>query len=251
VEVRAYFQLLGGLNGGTIATILDATESGRLRAMGDPFLLDPPIAHDQRQVAKSHDPRGPHYDADFGAWVGPFFMGPTNTRVVRRSAALYAEDGHPYATSFVYQEFLKYDPPFARVKATGATLGIGAFVVGLQRPLTRRLLGRVLPKPGAGPSSARIERGWFTCDLLGFTEDGQHVRGFIRHQGDPSNHATVMYLCEAALALVLDVSALPGGLSRGGVLTPATGLGDVLADRLRAAGVRIEIPAVRLSGRDV
>jgi short subunit dehydrogenase-like uncharacterized protein len=34
---------------------------------------------------------------------------------------------------------------------------------------------------------------------------------------------------------------LPGGSKRGGVLTPATGLGDALAERLRRGGVEIEL----------
>jgi len=63
----------------------------------------------------------------------------------------------------------------------------------------------------------------------------------IRHAGDPGNRATVKFLCEAALALALDAERLPGGSMRGGVLTPATGLGHVLADRLRRAGVTIDI----------
>ncbi len=35
--------------------------------------------------------------------------------------------------------------------------------------------------------------------------------------------------------------ALPGGYERGGVLTPATGLGEVLVEPLREAGMIIEI----------
>jgi short subunit dehydrogenase-like uncharacterized protein len=48
-------------------------------------------------------------------------------------------------------------------------------------------------------------------------------------------------LCESGLALALDTRRLPGGLKRGGILTPATGLGDVLAERLQGGGTTIEI----------
>ncbi len=41
---------------------------------------------------------------------------------------------------------------------------------------------------------------------------------------------------ESALALALQRDELP---DRAGVLTPATAMGDVLADRLRAAGFEI------------
>ena len=48
-------------------------------------------------------------------------------------------------------------------------------------------------------------------------------------------------MCEAALSLALQMDELPGGQTRGGILTPATGLGDVLAERLRRAGMTIEV----------
>ncbi len=44
-------------------------------------------------------------------------------------------------------------------------------------------------------------------------------------------------LGQSGLALALDRDALPD--SPGGVLTPATGIGDALVARLRAAGVEI------------
>jgi short subunit dehydrogenase-like uncharacterized protein len=64
------------------------------------------------------------------------------------------------------------------------------------------------------------------------------MRCTIRHKGDPGNRATVRFLCESALALATEGDALPAG---GGVLTPATASGDVLARRLRDAGVTITV----------
>jgi short subunit dehydrogenase-like uncharacterized protein len=48
-------------------------------------------------------------------------------------------------------------------------------------------------------------------------------------------------LGESALALALDREKLP---SRAGVLTPSTALGNVLADRLRAAGHTYDVELV-------
>jgi short subunit dehydrogenase-like uncharacterized protein len=183
----------------------------------------------------------PCYDAEAGTWVGPFFMAPTNTRVVRRSAALYAEWHAPYGEEFVYQECLEYEPPFASAKAALATTGLSLFDAALRWPPTRRLMQPLLPKPGTGPSTRKMDEGWFTCALHGMAEDGRRVRGLIRHQGDPGNRATVRFVCESALALAVDREKLPGGETRGGVLTPATGLGEVLAERLQRTGVAIEI----------
>jgi short subunit dehydrogenase-like uncharacterized protein len=47
-------------------------------------------------------------------------------------------------------------------------------------------------------------------------------------------------VCEAALCLALQLDELPGGRTKGGFLTPATGLGGVLLKRLRDAGMTLE-----------
>lgn len=110
----------------------------------------------------------------------------------------------------------------------------------MQTPL-RSFLQSMLPQPGKGPSEKTMNEGWFRCELLGIAEDGRKVRGVIKDQGDPGNRATVKFLCEAALSLALNEEELPGGTNRGGILTPATALGDVLAERLRKAGMVIEV----------
>ena len=85
-----------------------------------------------------------------------------------------------------------------------------------------------------------MDNGFFRCDLVGIAADGRKVYGIVSDKGDPGNRATVKFLCEAALSLALNADQLPGGPQRGGVLTPATGLGDVLVERLRKAGMRLE-----------
>jgi short subunit dehydrogenase-like uncharacterized protein len=85
---------------------------------------------------------------------------------------------------------------------------------------------------------------WFRCELLGLASDGRKVQGLICDRGDPGNRATVKFLCELALCLALHKDELPGGQQRGGILTPATGLGNFLAERLRQAGMTIEVGVV-------
>jgi short subunit dehydrogenase-like uncharacterized protein len=103
------------------------------------------------------------------------------------------------------------------------------------------LLGALLPKPGAGPSPAQIERGWFRCEVVALTDDGRRARVLIAHRGDASNRATVRFVCESALCLALDPDPRPGEPRPGGVLTPATAFGESLAHRLRRAGVGLEV----------
>jgi len=98
-------------------------------------------------------------------------------------------------------------------------------------------LDRVLPKPGSGPSERVQRTGHFTMDLFTTTSTGARYAARVRATGDPGYAATAVMLGESALALALDRQALPP--SQGGVLTPATGIGDALVARLRAAGFEI------------
>jgi short subunit dehydrogenase-like uncharacterized protein len=239
--LTAYFAMHGGFNGGTVATMLQGYATGELIAHTSPFVLNPEGTFTEAEQGAAGDVARPRYDPAIDAWVGPFFMGPINTRIVRRSVGLSSALGQPYGSAFSYQEYLRYEPPFARLKAAMMAGSTAVFEVALGRPRLRSLLKRLLPKPGEGPSETTIRNGWFRCDLLGMTEHGRRVRGLIAHSGDPSNSATTEFVAEAALSLALDGDRLPGGRARGGVLTPATALGEPLAARIRAAGTRVEI----------
>ena len=96
------------------------------------------------------------------------------------------------------------------------------------------------PAPGEGPSESSMDGGSFRCELVGRGERGAIVKGRIAGRGDPGNRATTIFVCEAAMALAGDVGSLPGGAKFGGLLTPASGLGEVLARRLVAAGMTVE-----------
>ena len=241
VEVKAFFQIAGGFNGGTLATNAHRHEAGEVAAGRDPFLLNPAGRHSQAELEANRDPRGARHDAAIGTWVAPFVMGPINTRVVRRSAALNAEWGAPYGPRFRYQEYMRCDPPFASAKATALAVGLAGFESAMERRAARALLGTILPKPGEGPSEGAMAHGWFTTELVGTTADGRSARARIAYRGDPGNRATLRILCESGLALAFDATNLPGGASRGGVLTPATALGEALVPRLRAAGFDISV----------
>lgn len=76
--------------------------------------------------------------------------------------------------------------------------------------------------------------------LLAEGASGRQVLATLRARGDPGSDVTVMILSEAALALACQRDALPR-TPAGGVLTPATGLGLLLLDRLEAAGLQVEV----------
>lgn len=232
-SVKVAFSIRGGFNGGTLASLFNMLASGQDRAVADSFLLNPPGTRPAHAGAHK-DPQLPRHDADFSAWLGPFFMAPINTRVVRRSAALRG-----YPRDFVYQEYLRLGAgPGAAMAATLLSVGSASSQAALRLAPVRLLAEKFAPPPGAGPSEARMDGGSFRARWVGHSAGGHTVRGEIADQGDPGNRATTKMLCEAALALALQLDELPGGRDHGGLLTPASGLGDVLVQRLRAAGMR-------------
>ena len=242
-EVKACFSMRGGLNGGTLASLLNIIDTGQNTMLADPFLLNPADAKPNASAARAQaDPVAPHHDADFDAWVGPFMMGPINTRVVRRSAALLADaDESGYARDFSYQEYMRFGKgPVAAFAAAGMSLGMGVGQAAMLFAPNRRIAKALAPGPGEGPSQQSMDGGSFRCELVGKSARGKIVRGRIAGQGDPGNRATTKFVCESALALLLAPDELPGGASRGGVLTPASGLGAVLYERLRKAGMTLE-----------
>ena len=234
--VKVAFSIRGGFNGGTLASLFNMLASGQSEAMADPFLLNPEGMRPANAAAHA-DPLGPRHDADFSAWLGPFMMSTINTRVVRRSAALLG-----YADGYAYQEYLRLGRgPAAALAATSLSVGSFTSQAALRLAPVRRLAQRLAPPPGAGPSEASMDGGSFRALWVGHSASGKTVRGQIADQGDPGNRATTKMLCESALALALQLDELPGGRKHGGLLTPASGLGDVLVQRLRVAGMTLQV----------
>jgi short subunit dehydrogenase-like uncharacterized protein len=230
----------GGFSGGTLASLKgqvdDMKRSGAARKVaGDPYALSPDRAADPKGDDE-RDTQGIARDEALGQWVGPFVMASYNTRIVRRSNAL---QGWAYGRGFRYREVTGVgDGPLAPIKAAGLASGLLALAGGLALPPTRMLLDRVLPDPGEGPDEAAREKGFFRMEIHTSTPGGERYRARVAAKGDPGYKATAMMMGESALCLALDRERLP---SPGGVLTPATAMGTVLADRLRAAGMTLEV----------
>jgi short subunit dehydrogenase-like uncharacterized protein len=239
--IKACHSIRGGLNGGTLASMLNLAEAGDLEQLVDPFLLNPAGTVPQDRAAHA-DPVLPQQDDDFGAWLAPFVMAAVNTRVVRRSVALTAAArAGPYGEGFIYQEYLRTGRGArGAALAAGVAGGLGLGGAAMRLRPWRAALRSLLPAPGEGPSERAMDGGSFRCELIGWSAGGHRVRGRIAGQGDPGNRATTVFVCESALALAGDVKHLPGGASRGGVLTPSTALGAELAQRLVAAGMTVE-----------
>jgi short subunit dehydrogenase-like uncharacterized protein len=241
-DVRLVALLRGGFSGGTIDSMraqLEALQEdpSLRRVAGDPFALSP----DRDAEPDTRQPRdaGPPAQTPDGRWTAPFVMAPFNTRIVRRSNAL---QGWAYGRGLSYGEVMGVGRgPLGALTAVGVTAGLVGTLAAMSFAPTRALLDRVLPAPGSGPSEEVRQKGWFRMVVDATTEDGRRYRATAAGEGDPGYAATAVMLGESALALAVDGDRLP---DRAGSLTPATALGDVLVERLRAAGHRYEVVAV-------
>jgi len=165
-------------------------------------------------------------------------MAAHNTKIVRRSNGLL---GWVYGKNFRYREVMSAGksavaPLVAAGMAGGivATMTAGALLSRVSAG--RRLLDRVLPKPGTGPSEQSRRNGWFTMKTFAHTTSGAKYVCTFAGQGDPGYQATSVMLGEAGLCLAFD--DLP---ELAGILTPASAMGDPLTERLRRAGLTIEV----------
>lgn len=234
--------LRGGVSGGTIDSMRNQVDvikkdPSLRKVAGSPYSLSPDRHAEPKLGRQSDMDTFPASEVDprLRGRLAPFVMASYNTRVVRRSNALRS---WAYGRNFKYREAMSVGAsPLSPLIAAGTKLGLGALIVGLAVPPTRFLLDRILPKPGDGPDEKARESGHFTMDIFTTTTSGARYTARVRAKGDPGYAATAVMLSEAALALALDRDALPA--TEGGVLTPATGIGDALVTRLRAAGLEI------------
>lgn len=165
-------------------------------------------------------------------------MAGANTRVVRRSNAL---QGWGYGREFRYRELVRFgDAPLAPVAAWAVTGGLRAATRALGFGPAQAALGRLLPTAGTGPGERTRRAGSFRIQVQTRTSGGQEYVATVAATGDPGYTATSVMMGESALALALDRDRLP---DRAGVLTPATGIGRRLVDRLRAAGMTWTVQA--------
>lgn len=237
--------LKGGMSGGTIdsgrAMMEDiAADSTRGGIMANPYSLSPDRSMEPDLGRQSDQAlaRADSIDPSLDGWVTTFIMAAHNTKVVRRTNGLL---GWAYGKHFRYREVMNAGrsavaPLVAAGIAGGIVAGMASGAVLSRVPLGRKVLDRILPKPGTGPSEEARRSGWFTMKTFARTSSGARYQATFAGQGDPGYQATAVLLGQSGLCLAFDT--LP---ERAGVLTPASAMGERLTERLRAAGMTIEV----------
>lgn len=236
--------LSGGVSGGTIdsarATMEAAADPAKRRVLAHPCSLSPDRSMDP-DVGRQPDQalqRACLIDPSLRGWVTTFIMAQYNSKLVRRSNGLL---GWVYGKNFRYREVMGVGSSrLAPLQAAAIAGGLAAMKVTgalLSRSGTgRQLLDRIVPKPGTGPDENARRKGWFTMRTFAHTTSGATYSATFAGKGDPGYQATAVMLGQSGLCLACD--DLP---ERAGILTPATAMGDALTERLRTAGMTIEV----------
>ena len=228
-KITVFHSGQGGISGGTTETMF--TIGPLPKEKRDPFLLNPKNSVSEEQRKLSGDGFEIKQIENTDSYSGIGLMSFANTRVVRRSSALYDAGQKSYGTNFIFKELGSYP---SKRSARLASLGlIFAFLV-ISTPL-RHIVRRFLPKPGEGPDKKTRENGWFKGLFKVEAEDGDIKYFQIYGEGDPGYKATAQMVCESAITL-----AISDELDSGGVLTSAYGLGNPLLERLIKSGIKFE-----------
>jgi len=215
-------KMKGTFSGGTAAslkaTMAAATNDPQVMALlRDPFSLTPGFTGPRQPPGNK-----PMLDEALGVWVAPFVMAAINTRNLHRSNFLL---GHAWGADFVYDEMLVTGPGDkgeAMAQAVAADKSLGA---------------EGGPKPGEGPSLAEREAGFYDLLFLGHDARGQTLRVGVTGDRDPGYGSTSKMISQAAVCLLQDSAATPGG-----IWTPASAMGAALIDRLEQhAGLRFQM----------
>ncbi|HYJ53989.1 MAG TPA: saccharopine dehydrogenase NADP-binding domain-containing protein, partial [Mycobacterium sp.] len=189
----------GGMSGGTVASMAELAREASAdpearRLLNDPYTLTPDRSAEP-ELGGQPDARwrrgrdiAPELD---GYWVGAFAMAVPNTRIVRRSNALL---GYAYGRRFEYAEQMSMGRSFAAPVAAAMATGGNAATMALGSRYFNRLPGklveRIAPKPGTGPSERAREQGHYTVETYTTTSTGARYKATMSQKGDPGYKAT-------------------------------------------------------------
>ncbi|MGY1946097.1 saccharopine dehydrogenase family protein [Nocardia asiatica] len=247
VDTTLVASLKGGVSGGTIDSgraMMEAiaADPAKGKVLSHPYSLSPDKSMDP-DVGRQSDQalsRAGAIDPSLDGWVSTFVMAAHNTKIVRRTNGLL---GWVYGKNFRYREVMsagrsRVAPLVAAGMAGGIVAGMTAGALLSRASAGRKLLDRVLPKPGTGPSEKARTSGWFSMKTFAHTTSGAKYVATFAGKGDPGYQATAVLLGESGLCLAFDTDKQP---ELAGVLTPAAAMGDALTERLRAAGMTIAV----------
>ena len=215
----------GGISGGTYASlnnvIFEASKNKKIKEnLINPYGLNP---YEEQYGPDKKDLMTIKYDKKINKWIAPFVMAGINTKIVRRTNAIF---NYRYGKKFKYDEaILTGDGLKGIVKGILISIPL-IFVSAKPGSIIKKLINFFAPKPGEGPSLDKRNKGYFT--LLFYVFDGNETFLYkVTGDKDPGYGSTSKMIAECAICLAKD------SLNKiCGVLTPASAMESNILKRL-------------------
>lgn len=228
------YEFKGSLSGGTVASLVEQAKVSPITS-SDAYDLAPIRGRQKAEAVRLR--KLPQFNK-YGAFT---LLAPHNTGVTNRSWGLLqeAQDPASYGADFRYLEGQVAPGMISAYIISSLMLFIAWLLNNVS--YAGDLLRKAVPQ-GTGASMEEQLKGFANVRTLAYGKDGKSkAMATLSVKGDPGYLRTAMFISETALTLSLEKARLSKLGQQGGVLTPATAGGEVLAERLRKyGGVKIE-----------
>ena len=226
----------GGISGGTYGSINNLLKEAHadkdiFKVLNNPYGLNP---IDKMEGMDKKDLRKIIFDKESNSWIYPFIMAGINTKIVRRSNAL---------SKFLYGKDFRYEEAMISGKGISGFLKaiLAVFplaMIGLNpNSFLKKIVDSFMPKPGEGPGVKKRRNGFYNLRFYITIDEKRKAFAKVIGDSDPGYGSTSKMLAESAICLAFD------NLSKNyGVITPSSGMGDKLLNRLKEnAGLSFEL----------
>lgn len=157
--------------------------------------------------------------------------------IVNRSWGLF-DNGAWYGPKFSFSEYMRVSNSLY-----GCLIHYGflAFFMGLYIPPVRWVLKRWAYEPGQGPAKEGFDKHKLVYRAIAKADEerGRRAVASFEYRGS-AYYLTGILLVEAAMTILRSEESTPAAKMGGGLMTPAA-LGDVYVERVRKAGIRLEV----------
>lgn len=238
--VNSLQDAVGGVSGGTAntaVTLVEAYPTSHLVKSLHPYSLSPvPPMRKRKRESIWTRLFGVRSVVGLGVLTDSPQAGP-DVPIVYRSWGLF-DTGKWYGPRFTFSEFMRVSNSLYGI---GIHFGFMAFFLGLYIPPIRWLMKRFVPQPGEGPGKEE------------FSKHKLHYKAIAEGDCDPVKKAVATFeykgsfyyltgvlVAEAAMTILRDEEKTPAAKMGGGLVTPAS-LGDDYIERVRRAGVKLEV----------
>ena len=229
----------GGFSGGTYNSLTNVIHEASVnksvrKTLNNPYGLNP---INEQSGPDKKDLRSVIYDKEAKSWIAPFVMAGINTKIVRRSNALF---NYKYGKYFLYSEAVLVGDSFLGKIIGYLSLIPILMVIQKKGSIIKRIVDLFVPKAGQGPSKKQRENGFFNLKFY-FNSNRKKYLAKVTGDMDPGYGSTSKMLAECAVCLALDDT-----LNKNyGVITPSVAFEKNILQRLQNnAGLKFSIKKI-------